>query len=226
MIDFVLDFEDLERLENHVRRSTVIAVLLAFGLLAASCSGSDSGSDVATLETPTETTQSPEQTLDDQAAEGSVSDEEAILAFAACLRDEGIDVDDPTVDADGNLRPPRPRDIGQEDREMVRAAMDSCSGHLENVTFGLDAADRSEREDQLFEYAACMRENGYEMPDPDFSAFGQPGEGAGTGAGGGGPFGAIDQDDPTFQSAQEACAGIFGGDREPGGGPGGGVAGG
>ncbi|GAG42818.1 unnamed protein product, partial [marine sediment metagenome] len=53
----------------------------------------------------------------DEAADDPVSDEEAILAFAACLRDEGIDVDDPTVDADGNLRPPRPRDIAQEDRE-------------------------------------------------------------------------------------------------------------
>jgi len=209
-----------------VRRSIIIAAVVAFGLLAASCSGSDSGSDVASLETPAETTDSQEQVHDDETVAEPVSDEEAILAFAACLREEGIDVEDPTVDADGNLRPPRPRDIGQEDREMVRAAMASCGEHLENVAFGLDAADRSDREDQLFEYAACMRENGYDMPDPDFSAFGQPGEGGGSGAGGGGPFGAIDLDDPTFQTAQEACAGIFGGDRVPGGGPGGGVAGG
>jgi len=208
-----------------VRRSIIIAAVVAFGLLAASCTGSDSGSDVASLETPAETTDSQEQVQDNEAVAEPVSDEEAILAFAACLREEGIDVEDPTVDADGNLRPPRPRDIGQEDRAMVRAAMDGCSEHLENVAFGLDAADRSEREDQLFEYAACMRENGYNMPDPDFSAFGQPGEGGGPAAGGGGPFGAIDPDDPTFQSAQEACSGIFGGDRVPGGGPGG-VAGG
>lgn len=104
---------------------------------------------------------------------------------------------------------------------MVRTAMESCSEHLENVAFGLDAADRSEREDQLFEYAACMRENGYDMPDPDFSVFGQPGESGGPGAGGG-PFGEIDRDTPTFQTAQEACSGIFSGDRVPGSGPGGG----
>ncbi len=208
-----------------MKRTIVIAALLAVGLLAASCSGSDSGADVASLEAPAEATDNPEQTQSDEAAAEPVSDEEAILAFAACLRDEGIDVDDPTVDAAGNLRPPRPRDIEQADRDMVRTAMDTCSEHLENVAFGLDAADRSEREDQLFEYAACMRENGYDMPDPDFSAFGEPGQG-GSGAGGGGPFGAIDRDDPTFQTAQDACTGIFGGDRIPGGGPGGGVAGG
>ena len=201
-----------------MKRTIVIAAVLAFGLLTASCAGSDSGSDVASLEEPSET-QGAEAPGEDTAEEPP-TDEEAILAFAACLRDEGIDVDDPTVDADGNLRPPRPRDIGQEDREVVRSAMDTCSEHLENVAFGLDAVDRSEREDQLFEYAACMRENGYDMPDPDFSAFGQPGEGAGTGGGGGGPFGEIDRDDPTFQVAQEACADIFGGDRVPGGGPG------
>lgn len=207
-------------MEHHVIRTTTIAAFLALGLLAASCSGPDSDSGVASLETDAKGTDSQEQLQSDEAVAEPVSDEEAILAFAACLRDEGIDVEDPTVDADGNLRPPRPRDLGQEDLEMVRAAMNSCSEHLENVAFGLDAADRSEREDQLFEYAACMRENGYDMPDPDFSTFGQPGQGGG--AGGGGPFGAIDQDDPTFQTAQEACAGIFGGDRVPGGGPGGG----
>ncbi|MGB5431841.1 MAG: hypothetical protein WBO21_02425 [Acidimicrobiia bacterium] len=208
-----------------MRRSIIIAALLAFGLIAASCGGSESDSGVASLETPSQATDNQEQAQSDEAVAEPISDEAAILAFAACLREEGVDVEDPTVDSDGNLRPPRPRDIGQEDREMVRAAMDSCSKHLESVAFGLDAADRSEREDQLFEYAACMRDHGYDMPDPDFSTFGEPGQG-GSGAGGGGPFGAIDQDDPTFQTAQEACADIFGGDRVPGGGPGSGVAGG
>ena len=201
-----------------MKRPIAIAAVLALASLAASCTGSDSGSDVASLEASTGVPQ--EQAPAEDATAEPPTDEESILAFAACLRDEGIDIEDPTVDADGNLRPPRPRDIGQTDREMVRAAMDSCSEHLENVAFGLDAVDRTEREDQLFEYAACMRENGYDMPDPSFSALGQPGEGAATGGGGGGPFGEIDRDDPTFQVAQEACVDIFGGDRVPGGGPG------
>ena len=205
-------------MENQVKRIIIVAALLAFGLLAAACSGSNSSSDVASLETSAAPTAEQGQAQNEETIDEAVSDEEAILAFAACLRDEGIDVDDPTVDADGNLRPPRPRDIGESEREMIGAAMDVCSEHLQNVAFGLDAADRSEREDQLFEYAACLRDNGYDMPDPDFSAFGQPGQGAGSGAGGGGPFGAIDQGDPRFQTAQEACAGIFGGDRVPGGG--------
>ena len=204
-----------------MKRLTMIAALLAFGLLAAACSGSDSDSGVASLETQTEAARDLQPTSDDAGVAEPVSDEEAILAFAACLRDQGVDVEDPTVDADGNLRPPRPRDIGEEDRDMVRSAMDACGEHLENVAFGLDGADQTERQDQLLEYAACMRENGYDMPDPDFSSFGTPGQG------GGGPFGALDRDDPAFQTAQDACADIFGADgRIPGAGPGGGAPGG
>jgi hypothetical protein len=202
-----------------------IAALLTFGLFAASCSGDDSDSGVASLVSSAESTDEQGQMQADETVDQTVSDEAAILAFAACLREEGVEVEDPTVDADGNLRPPSPRDIEQGDRDAMRFAMEACSEHLEGVAFGFGGADRSEREDQLFEYAACMRENGYDMPDPDFSAVGQPGQDAGPGAGGGGPFGEIDRDDPTFQTAQEACADIFGGDRIPGGGPGGGGAG-
>ena len=45
-----------------------------------------------------------------------------------------------------------------------------------------------------------MRDNDYEMNDPDFSNFG-PGGGGG-GGGGGGPFGVIDRDDPRFHRGQ------------------------
>lgn len=203
-----------------MKRLTVIAALLAFGLLAAACSDGDSDAGVASLETAPEVAQDQAPAPDEAATEEPASDEEAILAFAACLRDEGLDVEDPTVDADGNLRPPRPRDIEELDRDMMRAAMETCSEYLENVAFGLDSEDQTERQDQLLEYAACMRDNGYDMPDPDFSSTGTPGQG------GGGPFGALDRDDPSFAAAQEACADIFGADgRIPGAGPGGGERG-
>jgi len=71
------------------------------------------------------------------------------------------------------------------------------------VTFGLSAEDLTGREDELLAFAVCMRENGYDMPDPDFT---------GNGHSGAGPFGdAIDTDDPDFQRAVESCEGIVGG---------------
>lgn len=197
-----------------MKRTTILPAVLAFGLLAAACSGTNSENDVASLEVETQPAVESASGESDLAADQPVSDEEAVLAFAACLRDEGIDVEDPTVDADGNLLPPRPRDIAAEDRDAMRIAFEACGEFLENVAFGLDDEDRAEREDQLFEYAACMRDNGYDMPDPDFTSERTPGQG------GGGPFGQLDRDDPSFQSAQDTCSGLFAGGPVPGSGPG------
>ncbi len=197
-----------------MKRTTILPAVLAFGLLAAACSGTNSENDVASLEVETQPAVESASGESDLAADQPVSDEEAVLAFAACLRDEGIDVEDPTVDADGNLLPPRPRDIAAEDRDAMQTAFEACGEFLENVAFGLDDEDRAEREDQLFEYAACMRDNGYDMPDPDSTSARTPGQG------GGGPFGQLDRDDPSFQSAQDVCSGLFAGGPVPGSGPG------
>jgi len=192
-----------------MKRTIVIPLLLAFGLLAAACSSGTADSGVASLESGSAETQSSDTTV------AAGSEEDAVLAFTACLRDEGLDVEDPTVDADGNLRPPRPRDVANLDREQARTAFDACSDYLQDVTFGFDGADQTERQDQLLEYAVCMRDNGYDMPDPDLTRSGTPGQG------GGGPFGELDLNDPAFQSAQTACSDIFGGTGPiPGGGTG------
>jgi hypothetical protein len=85
----------------------------------------------------------------------------------------------------------------------VHTAFDVCRGFLDNVAFGMSTEDLAEREDELLAFAVCMRENGYDMPDPDFS---------GEGHSGAGPFGdAVDTDDPAFQDAADSCQGIVGG---------------
>ena len=63
----------------------------------------------------------------------------------------------------------------------------------------------TELEDELLEFAVCMRDNGVEMDDPDFT---NPGDGDG------GvvidPFGgSFNPNDPAFQEAFEACEGIL-----------------
>jgi hypothetical protein len=185
-------------LEIEMKRNVVIPMVLAFGLLAAACGGADSDSGVASLESETQAEQAEDATVD------SASQEEAVMAFTVCLRDEGLDVEDPIVDDQGNLRPPRPREIESMDREVAQGAFESCNVYLEDVTFGLDSQDRTEREDELLAFASCVRENGYDMPDPDFSTERTPGQG------GGGPFGGLDREDPAFQTALAACSDIFG----------------
>lgn len=181
-----------------MKRNVVIPIVLAFGLLAAACGSADANSGVASLESDSQAEQAEDAAVD------STSQEEAVMAFTVCLRDEGLDVEDPVVDDQGNLRPPRLREIESMDREVAGAAFESCNEYLEDVTFGLDSEDRTEREDELLAFAACARENGYDMPDPDFSTERTPGQG------GGGPFASLDREDPAFQTALAACSDVFG----------------
>jgi len=157
-------------------------------------------------------------------AAGGSTDEEALLDFAQCMREQGVeDFEDPDVDADGSLNF-RFRGQGQTsdvDPDTIRAAFTTCQEHLEGLAFGPGSRDRSEIEDRLYDFAACMRDpdlgNLSDFPDPDFSNFG-PGQGGG--AAGGGPFGEdFDFSDPAVQDALTTCQDVFGGFRF-GGGPG------
>ena len=99
-----------------------------------------------------------------------------------------------------------PQDAGF-DREAAQAARETCSGLLEGVTLGLGRGDFTEIQDRLLEFATCMRENGYDMPDPDFGNL-QPRGGEGDGQFTG-PFGEIDPEDPSFVVASEACSDVL-----------------
>jgi len=184
----------------------LLATFAALAVVAAACTsaGSEVDQGVASLDT-TETTTSAAST-DDQVSKAQ-ADEEAALAFAQCLRDEGLDVNDPTIDSSGNIRPPRMRDILEATagltREEIESAREACMPLLDDFTFGFENVDQTERADQLLEFASCMRENGYDLADPDITKMS---------GGGGGPFGgAIDLTDPAFQDAAASCDGIFGG---------------
>jgi len=200
----------------------LLVPLLALGLLAGACGGSDdSDSGVATLETDN-TVVAGDAGAADVAAD--VDTEQAMMAMAACLRDQGLDIDDPTVDSEGNVQFGGfgGGGTGEEgeasiDRGLMREAMEACQSELEGVTlgFGNRDFDQTEMQDILVEWASCMRENGYDMDDPDLSTMGRPGEG-----GGGNPFGEIDPEDPDYIAASEACSEILGDAGVPGAGRG------
>ena len=129
------------------------------------------------------------------------------------MRDNGVpDFPDPTLDADGNIRPfgngGGQGDLGV-DRDTIQAAQEECIPIVEDLALNFFRANRGQIEDLLYEFASCMRDEGIDMPDPDFS------EGP---LSGGGPFGDIDRGDPEFQEAAETCSGVFGagGFRLPG----------
>lgn len=201
-------------------KHSLMVLLLALGLLATACGGDrEASAGVASLET-TDIVVGDDAAAPAEDAASEVDQEQAMLNFAACMRDNGVDIDDPTVDADGNVEFGAFRGVvgsGEIDRATMEAAMQACQDNLEGIALGRGGGDfdLTELQDTMVEYAECMRSNGYDMDDPDFSNFG-PGNGGGPGEGGGRPFGDIDLDDPDFISAQEVCQDILGGLRGPG----------
>lgn len=134
------------------------------------------------------------------------------VQFAQCMRDNGIDVPDPDpntgriqIGGGGNINPNDP---------AFQAAIEACQ---DVAPFGGGGggggglADNPEAQEALLEFAQCMRDNGVDMADPDFS-------GGGGGFLGGGEL----AEDPDFQPAIEACqpilAEVFGGRAGPLGG--------
>lgn len=199
------------------RRTTAVgAVCLSLAALSAACGGGESPAGVATLEGESTTTVA--------AGAADVDLEEALLAFTACMREEGIDLPDPELDAAGNLKLVSfMADAGMAaaaagGTEALRDAATTCRSHLAGVALRFASVDRTEMQDRLLAYAGCMREHGFDMPDPDFDAR--------QGLGRGSPFPGLTAEvfqDPAFLEANDACQGIFAGifpGDEPAGGAG------
>jgi len=166
--------------------SLVIALLLVSG-----CSGGDDAG-VASMEGSTTTDGGAAQQPDTFEL-----DEEAVLGFAACMREEGIDFPDPVVDRDGNVGFDllTLRKVGQVDEDALTAAFENCSSHLEGVEFGFEQLFNAEFQDQLVAFSGCMRDHGFDMPDPDFSDLGESGR----------LYPPFDVNDPDFDVAFDAC---------------------
>jgi hypothetical protein len=180
-----------------------LVLLLALAAIAGCGGGSDSG--IASLDDSSPAAVDP--------AEPDA--ETALLQFTQCLRDQGLDIDDPIPDADGNLQF-APQDV---DIDELLAARDVCSEFLSGVTLEAFGFDRTALEDDLYAYATCMRDNGFDLPDPDLENTLRRLLGRGAqnteGIAGIGPFGDIDVEDPAFLEADAVCRPEVFADFEP-----------
>jgi hypothetical protein len=191
-----------------------IAAIFAVVALVAACSGGATGPSVASLDDPG-ASGSPGASP----AASAMTPQDAALAYARCMRENGVDMPDPqvTTGSGGEVK------IDQEGGEPVSkekmAAADKVCRHFMAAAGpnGQGPAMSAEDQDKVLAFAKCMREHGIDMPDPDFTGGGfairvDGGSNSSNSTGGKGP-----KDDPEFKAAEEACSSLLPGKLGTGG---------
>lgn len=173
---------------TKTRIRTLLAAIPLVAMLALTGCGANGDSqdgtddDVASADGST-----PDDSEGDDGGESSepLSDDELhqkLLEYAQCLRDHGVDVDDPAPGEGIQLQL-------EGDPHQADEAMKACEDLAPPAP--ADEGDGAEREDMLA-YAQCMRDNGVEkFADP------KPGEGI--------DIGPEVAEDPDFKAAEETC---------------------
>ncbi|MFF5976851.1 hypothetical protein ACFY7C_35645 [Streptomyces sp. NPDC012769] len=136
------------------RAAAAASLAAALSLLATACSGSDPGSSGSGTK------------------DGGVTEEgkKADQAFEhrKCLREQGLDVPEPkpgekgvglTIGGDGMSK------------EKMEKAFKACQSKSGGSGFGKEPTQADK--DKALAYAKCMRENGFNMPDPSFDGGAQ-----------------------------------------------------
>lgn len=173
------------------RVMSVFAAVAALALLTTACSSDDGDESVASLgdgDATASVSPAGEQDL-----------EASLLAFAKCMRENGVDVPDPQIEEDGRLT--FGQGIGRVDPNDpdVEAAFEACQDELPDVgeAIEFDPQQEAALADAQLEFARCMRQNGVDVPDPTGDGFTID------------PDSGIDPTDPDVQAAIEACRPIL-----------------
>ena len=158
-------------------RTTLIITGLAAGLALAACGTEEGGAGDTTQE----------------------RDRDAFLAFAKCMRAEGIDFPDPQSGENGLVRIGPGPGNEQAPPAKMRKADEKCRHHLKDVKPPeLSESERADFEKAALKHAQCMRRQGLDFPDPQFDENGGASIELRRGAG-------LDPTDPKFRKAEEAC---------------------
>jgi hypothetical protein len=183
-----------------IRRAMAFASL---AIVIAACGSSNAASKVATLSTGDPAGAATTTTL------SAKDSQDAILAYAACMRENGVPMQDPTFDANGTMTGGGcGRDSGIDPRSTeFQTAQDACGSLIEGIDFGRGRRgnfDPAAIQSALSDFTSCLREQGLQVDDITLP---QPGAGGPGGANAGSlpvpdgsiPPGGFDGPPPSFQ---------------------------
>jgi hypothetical protein len=159
-------------------RTLVLGVALLSALAGCSSSGGDGVASAGGAQTST--------------SAQTTSKKDQAFKFVQCMRDHGVDMADPAPDGKGGYK--LGLDKVDRDDPALRPALEACHDLLPVDEDVLKKLSDPATQDALRAFAACMREHGVDMPDPD------PNGGFGSDF-----LKSLDKNSPTFQTAFAAC---------------------
>jgi hypothetical protein len=139
--------------------------------------------------------------------EDQASREEAALEFSECMREHGVDVPDPKPGQGGIVLSGSTRSgpggknksttgINPED-PATKKALKACESKMPKLGAEMSPQQEEKFKEAALAFAECMRENGVNMPDPQFGGKGKVSIQI--------KKGGVNPDTPAFEEAQEAC---------------------
>jgi hypothetical protein len=155
------------------RTQRLVALLVALMLLAVACSN---------------------PTADDRPEDGL---EAAAIVYAECMREHGFDWPDPvSVDGSWDIRTPEGIDPDSNEFQDAQIECDQVyqAALPDEKVSPEDRALLEEEMDRMLAFAACMRDQGVDFPDPQFDDDGISG-----------PAGPLDGDWESFEMARVIC---------------------
>lgn len=173
------------RLVRRTTRFAVAGALVGVFALAGCSSSSESGVATAGGGTAGQPSASPSMTA-------SVSADDQRLAFVRCLRDNGVDIPD-----DGLSGGPGTIDLQST---KVQEALAACQDQAPGMGGDGPLGPMSEaQQNQFIELAGCLRDEGFDVPDPQFKADGSLDMSSLLDSG-------INPSDPKVRAALQACS--------------------
>lgn len=130
----------------------------------------------------------------ENAGSTSSKPEDGALAFAACMREHGVDMPDPKVTSDGKIQLKGLEPGSGLPPKVFEEAQKACQSKLRAGADAMSPADRRQAAEQGLKFARCMRAHGVDFPDPgaDGSIMLQKGTGP-------------DPESAAFRRAEQAC---------------------
>lgn len=132
-------------------RWRLVGLAALFALVTACGGGGESNDGVASIDDPV---------AEKDAGEEKLSDEDQMLKYTECLRENGIDIEDPPAGGEGMVAVP----AMPVDDPTANKAFEKCEEHLPNG--GEPEPLSPEDLDEMRKQAKCMRDHGFDVPDP------------------------------------------------------------